>query len=268
MKRRVAFVVLVVLAGSIGIGCGGRVDVVKDKILGQIDSLLGKMDVERKQIDIAMKGLGTGIDGIRKAKIKAKVKRDQIKDEVTGVESQIAKVDSVLKVIRPHLEAKDPVEIAGTKYTPAQVKETATKLLAERKQLSDKLVAIKTVETSLDQTATALENQQTGYQQKLQKLETQVTQLDAQGVALKAKREAATAMAVGDDSMSSSVKSLQDKVNGLLAETTADFQLENEKWNEAASNKDLDSLDATLAKFKSSNETGSEIDKILGTTKK
>ena len=66
------------------------------------------MDVERKQIQIEMKGLNDGIEGIRKAKIKAKVKREQIKGEVEPVQEQIAKVDKVLKLLRPHLEATDP----------------------------------------------------------------------------------------------------------------------------------------------------------------
>lgn len=257
----------VVLALALA-GCGARVEVVKEKVLAQIDSLLGKMDVERKQIEIAMKGLQTGIDGIRKAKIKAKVQRDQVKEETSGIEAQVAKVDGALKVIRPHLDSKDTsevsIDISGTKYSPAELKNTAEKLIGERKKLGDKLSAVKTVETSLEQTASALEKQQNDYQQKIQKLEAQIGQIDAQSIALKAKREAAAAMAMGDDNLASSVKSLQDKVNSLLAGTTAELQSENEKWNETVVNKEIDNIDATISKFKTTSDTASEIDKILG----
>ena len=207
MKR--FFVVLVTMACVAG--CGARVEVAKEKVLKQIDSLLGKMDVERKQIQIEMKGLSDGIDGIRRAKIKAKAKQDQIKGEAEPIQEQIAKVDKVLKLLRTHLEANDPVEIAGKKYSPNEIKETADKLLKERKQLSDKADAMKTVETSLAQTASGLEKQQNVYQQKLHKLEAQVAQIDAQSIALKAKQEAAAAMGNADESLSRSVEGLQEQ---------------------------------------------------------
>lgn len=249
-------------------GCGARVEVVKEKVLGQIDALLGKMDVERKQIELAMKGLQTGVEGIRKAKIKAKVKRDQVKEETTSIEAQVVKVDTVLKVIRPHLESKDTsevsIDISGTKYTPAEIRSTAEKLIGERKKLSDKLSSVKTVENTLDQTTNALEKQQNDYQEKIKKFEAKISQIDAQSIALKAKKEAAAAMAMGDDNLAASVKSLEDKVNVLLAEGMADLQAENEKWNETMANKEIDNLDATISKFRTSSDTASEIDKILG----
>ena len=264
MKR---FLVAVLTLGFVA-GCGARVEVAKEKVLKQIDNLLGKMDVERKQIQIEMNALKDGVEGIRKAKIKAKVKQDQIKGEVEPVQEQIAKVDKVLTLLRPHLEATKPVEIAGKSYAPSEIKETAEKILKERKQLSDKANRMKTVETSLEQTASALEKQQNSYQQKLQTLEAQVAQIDAQSMALKAKQEAAAAMGNADQSLSASVDGLQEKVNNLLAETKADLQTEDEKWNEAAATKEIDSLDATLSKFQGSGDTAAEIDKILGKSKK
>jgi chromosome segregation ATPase len=249
-------------------GCGARVEVVKEKVLGQIDALLGKMDVERKQIELAMKGLQSGVEGIRKDKIKAKVKRDQIKEESSSIDAQVAKVDTALKAIRPHLDSKDTsevsIEISGTKYTPAQIKSTAEKLIGERKRLGDKLSSVKTVENTLDQTFSALEKQQNDYQEKIKRLESKISQIDAQSIALKAKKEAAAAMAMGDDNLASSVKSLEDKVNGLLAEGIADLQSENERWNETMANKEIDNLDATISKFSTPSDTASEIDKILG----
>lgn len=264
MKR----ILLVVLLGTAMVGCGARGEVAKEKVLKQIDNLLGKMDVERKQIQIEMKGLKDGVEGIRKAKIKAQVKDDQIKAEVEPVQEQMGKVDDVLKKLRPHLEATKPVEIAGKSYAPNEIKETADKLLKARKQLSDKASALKTVETSLEQTVSGLEKQQDTYQQKLQKLEAQVAQIDAQSVALKAKQEAAAAMGNADQTLSASVDGLQEKVNNLLAETKADLQAEDEKWNETATDKQIDSLDSTLSKFQGSGDTASEIDKILGGAKK
>ena len=263
MKR---YLVAVLTLGLLA-GCGARVEVAKEKVLKQIDNLLGKMDVERKQIQIEMNALKDGVEGIRKAKIKAKVKQDQITGEVEPVQEQITKVDVVLKLLRPHLEATQPVEIAGKSHTPSEINETADKLLKERKQLSEKADAMKTVETSLEQTAAGLEKQQNVYQQRLQKLESQVAQIDAQSMALKAKQEAAAAMGNADQTLSANVDALQEKVNNLLAETKANLQAEDEKWNEAAVTKEIDSLDSTLCKFQDSRDTAAEIDKLLGGSK-
>ena len=64
------------------------------------------------------------------------------------------------------------------------------------------------------------------------------------------------------------MRGYKNKVNSLLAETKADLQSEDEKWNETAANKEIDSLDATLSKFQGSADTAAEIDKILGDVKK
>ena len=249
-------------------GCGARIEVVKEKVLGQIDALLGKLDVDRKQIELAMKGLQTSVEGFRKAKIKAKVQRDQVKEETTSIEAQVVKVDTVLKVIRPYLESKDTsevsIDISGTKYTPAEIKSKAERLIGERKKLLDKLSSVKTVETKLDQAASALEGEQNKYQEKIKRLEAKISQIDAQSIALKAKKEAAAAMAMGDDNLAASVKSLEEKVDGLLAEGMAELQAENEKWNETMAYKEIDNLDATISKFRTSSDTASELDKILG----
>ncbi len=55
MKKKVFVLVYFGLIAIFAIGCGARVEIVKDKLLSQIGGLLGKIDVERKQIDIAMK---------------------------------------------------------------------------------------------------------------------------------------------------------------------------------------------------------------------
>jgi peptidoglycan hydrolase CwlO-like protein len=262
--KRFLFALLTV---ALSAGCGARVEVVKKTVLDKLDDLIGKTKVARQQIEDEMKGLNAGVDGIRAAKNKARVKQDQFKAEAEPIQEQIAKVDKVLKLLRPHLEATTPVEIAGKTYAPAEIKETAAMLLKERKRLSDKADALKSVETSLEQTASALERQQNEYQKRLQKMESQVAQIDAQLIALNAKHEAAAVMGSTDDSLSRSVDGLQDKVNNLLAETKADLQSENEKWNETAANKEIDSLDATLSKFKGSADTAAEIDKALGGSK-
>ena len=63
---RIAVVVVVCGALLVGLvhGCGARVEVAKDKAMQRIDSLLGSMDVKRKEIELSVTGLKEGIDGL------------------------------------------------------------------------------------------------------------------------------------------------------------------------------------------------------------
>ena len=112
MKRFLLTLLVVALAW----GCGARVEVAKDKVLKQIDAMLGEIDVKRKDIQLSVNGLKDGIEGMRKAKIKAKVKQEQMDRQAESVRQQITQVDDVLKKLRPHLDATTPVQISGKTY--------------------------------------------------------------------------------------------------------------------------------------------------------
>ena len=58
MKR--FFLLLSVL---LAVGCGARAEVAKDKVLAKIDSILGTMEVKRKEIDISVRALNEGTMG-------------------------------------------------------------------------------------------------------------------------------------------------------------------------------------------------------------
>jgi len=126
--KRVAVLVSVVVVASFWYGCGARVEVAKDKVKQKIDSLLGTMDVKRKEIELGISGLKEGIDGLRKAKIKAQVATEQLGRQAFPQEEKLASMDSALKTLRGHLEGDKPVEIAGKTYSPAELKELADRV--------------------------------------------------------------------------------------------------------------------------------------------
>ena len=119
-------------------GCEARTRVAKEKALAKIDSLLGNMDVKRKEVDLSVGALREGLAGLRKAKITAQVQLDQINRKVHAVEDRLSPLDDTLKTLRDHLKSGMVVEIAGRSYTPDELKVMA-QVIAERKGAVEQL---------------------------------------------------------------------------------------------------------------------------------
>lgn len=104
------------------VGCGARTEVAKKRILEKIDSMLGELDVKREEIAQSVTAMKKGIDGLRQAKIKAKVKADQIDRKLEPIEQRIAEIDATLAKIRDPLASGEPYEIGGKTYSQAELK--------------------------------------------------------------------------------------------------------------------------------------------------
>ena len=95
MKRMIVGLAAVTLCAVFFIpGCSdagkARVDVAKKKLLDQIDDALGKMDVQKAEIDNGIKSAKLAADGVRKAKIKAQVSLEQLDEKVKQYQEKIA----------------------------------------------------------------------------------------------------------------------------------------------------------------------------------
>ena len=138
----VAVLVCVALIVACIYGCGARGEVAKDKIQAKIDSLLGSMNVKRKQIEINVADLKEGINGLRKAKIKAQVSNDQIQRQAKPQEEKLANMNTALKTLKVHLQTGKAVEIAGKTYSPAELKDMAERVMEARKACAGQLAGL------------------------------------------------------------------------------------------------------------------------------
>ena len=179
----------------------------------------------------------------------------------------VARLDNALKTLRPHLDKKEPTELAGTTYRPEQIQEMATKLLDERKARSTTLDGLKQVKTSLEKTVAILQERQDKFKSDLARMEGQLAEIDAKMVAAKAMKDASAAMGESGQSMESSVADLDKKIKDLFVDVEVTVRGEGEKWDQAATTKQIDSVDATLSKLEGSSGAAAEIDKILGKSK-
>lgn len=261
----VAVVVCVALVVACVYGCGARMEVARDKIQAKIDNILGSMDVKRKEIEISVANLKEGIDGLRRAKIKAQVCDDQIHRQAKPQEEKLADMDAALKILKGHLQTGKPVEIAGKTYSPAELKEMAARVMEARKACAGQLAGLHESQGRLQKVASTLERRQHDAEGRLAAIEGQLAVIDSNRIALTAMQQSAAALGENDGTLAKSLDRLQDKVNSLHADVEVDLRCEDEKWAETeAASKDSDSVEATVARLQGNHDTLAEIDKILG----
>ncbi len=262
MKRVLVMVVLGILAAALT-GCEARMEVAKDKVKEKIDSLLGSMDVKRKEIEISVNGMKEGINSLRKAKIKVQVSNDQIQREARPLEEKMINTDSALKALRGHLEAAQPVEIAGKLYNQEELKDLAERILRARKVYVGQIDGFHGAETRLNKVASTLERKQLDLQKHLADIEGQLMVIDSNRIALVAMQQSAEAMGENDASLAQSLDHLQKKVNSLYAEIEVGLRTEDAKWAEDLATKEIDATDNLVAGLQNPHDTKDEIDQIL-----
>lgn len=255
MKKLVA--TCLALAVLLMTGCDARTQVAKQKALEKIDSLLGTIDVKRKEIEMSVGALKDGLAGLRKAKIMAQVKLDQLDGKVRPVEDRISTIDDTLKTLRDHLKSGSSVEIAGRTYSPNELKTMAQQVIAERKGAAEQLSGLRNSQVRLKKVASTLERKQQDYESKLSAVENRVAVIDASRIALTAMKDAAEAMGSGDQGVARSVEKLEEKVSDLYAEVETDLIFEDAKWDEAAT------IDKFIVNLQKPDNTIEAIDKVL-----
>lgn len=244
-------------------GCEARIEVAKDKVLSKIDNILGELEVKQKEIELGMQGFSKGIESIRRAKILTKVKAEQIGRRVNETETTIARIDKSLRILRPHLDATDSVDIAGKTYTIQQIKNTADEIIERRKRLSKNLNEFREVQNTLSSMSETLANRQKRYQGRLETLETRLSEIDIKRVATRAMKEASVSVGSGDQSFLNAVEQLEAKVDDLFAEVEVELALENDRWDGTAQIERIEGIDSLIKDLEQPSDTAMEIDAIL-----
>ena len=72
---------IALIAGVTIIGCGPRAQVAADKIVAQIDKVLGELNVKLKKVENAYAELQTSTEGMREKRIDAKVRLEKLQEK-------------------------------------------------------------------------------------------------------------------------------------------------------------------------------------------
>ena len=249
-------------------GCSPRAEVAKKKVLDRLDDMLGKMDVQRQEIDEGMRATKKAVEGVRKARITAQVKCDQIDEKAKPFEEKLAQCDQTLAKLRDLLKADQPAEIAGKTYSVADLKEMAGKVIQARKDAERQIDAYKTARANMRKVVADLSKQQQALETRLTNLQGQVAKLDAEMAAAKTMKEASASMGDKDATLAANLDSLEEKVASLSADVRAELQSESEKWSETKTEKAMSDVDAFIRDSQRPTDTVAEIDRILGPAKK
>ena len=258
-----SLVVVAVLIASLTMGCGSRAEVAKERVVARIDSILGSMDVKRKEIEQSVEALDDGLVGLRKAKIKAQVQADQLQRKADLLDHNIGSIDSTLTTLREHLDSDGPAVIAEREYTAAELDRMARRLLERRAEHIEQLEGLQAARDRLGKVASTLDGKQTEYEGKLAGIRNQLSVIDSNRIALKAMQDAAQAMDGGEASLAKNVAHLEEKVNELYADVESELVGEDSRWSETATREDLESVEAIMSAVREPQSTVREIDAVL-----
>jgi len=269
MKRTM---VMVVLAGAVGAyllpGCSdankARVQVAQKKLLDRIDEALGKMDVQKAEIDNGIKSAKQAADGVRRAKVRAQGNLDQINEKVRPFEERISQCDQSLMKLRDAIAADMPATIAGKTYSVAELKEMAGKVIAARKEAEKQINGFKSARETMTKQVALLTKTQQEIEAKIAGLQSQMVKLDSEIAAAKAMKQASAAMGDADSSLADNLAELERKIATLSADAQSELALETDRWSAANTEKAISDVDAFIRDSQKSTDTLAEIDRILG----
>ena len=246
---------------------GVRGDVARENITKRIDSMLGSMDVKRKEIEHSVSSMKEALLQLRKAKIKAQVKSDQIGRKLTKAESDIENCDDALGHMRNHVMSAETVQLAGREYNPSQLKELAQRILCQRTVCVDQLDGLRQAKQRLQKVVGTLERKRSDYESKLVAIQNQVSVIDSNRIALSAMQQAAQAMDGSDSNLSRNVTQLEEKVNDLYADVEAELIVQDAKWQEDESLQELNTVDSIVSALRPAEDVINQIDAILAESK-
>jgi phage shock protein A len=253
-------------------GCGGpRGEVAQKKMLDHLDDLLGKIDVQKAEIDGGIKAAKQGVEGIRKAKIKAQIQLEQIEqidEKLKPFEEKIGRCDHTLARLRDLIKADMPADIAGKSFSVADLNEMANKVIQARKDADSQIAGFKTARQNMQKLVADLTKTQHGFDARIANLQSQVAKLDAEMTAAKALKQASATMGDGTSTLASNLDDLEKKIATLAADVRGELQGEAARWSETKTDKSIDDVDAFIRDAQNSADTLAEIDRILGAAKK
>jgi chromosome segregation ATPase len=256
------FVICVVSIATIA-GCGVRAEVARDNVMRRIDSMLGTMEVKRKEIDASVDKLHDAIAQLRKAKIKAHVQRDQLRRKHSSLLTKVEGFDDTLRGIREQLADGESVRVDGTTHQATEVTLTATRIMREREALVSQSTGYQIAIDRLGKVISTLEGRQSDYEIRLDEIKHQLSVIDSNRVALTAMQEAAAIMDGHDASFAKGVLSLEEKVNDLFVDVEAGLMEEDYRWESEG----LVSAEQLAAATISADELSRQIDSIVAAGK-
>jgi chromosome segregation ATPase len=246
---------------------GARGDVVKKKVLSDIDKWLGESDVRRAEIDRGIKGLDEGLEKMSDARIKAQVQAEMLGKEVASNKKKIEESKAALVKLKDDLKAFDTNSTYtvsyGTKtYTKKEdLDKMARKVIDNHTALVEQTESMEKRLQTYELTATTLTNREAEGKKELADMRNRLKELDAKIELVKAQKAAAEALDENDKTFADSIAGIKDKIRSAEEGAETAVRKEDKKWKDLTAKTEVEDASKLITNSKN---TVNEIDELLG----
>lgn len=273
MKALFSLLCVAALVGGVYLlstgGCGARGAVARDKVVDQIDALLGKLNVQQKEVEIQFDKLTADTRKLQESKIRAQVNLETITNDKKAKNEKLASIDSGLKRLQPMLVAAqatgETIE-GGKTFTIEQLKTIADSAIKERKGIVSELDGrVKTLEAAWTKNLDFLTKQDSSAGDQLATLDKRIEEIKAKKSSIDAVREASL-IAGPNESINDKFEKLNSDVDKLFVEVETSMRVEEAKLDEQLANMESSSMSIEELLKDDTDVSGTlgEIDAILG----
>jgi chromosome segregation ATPase len=236
--------------------------------LDQIDGMLGKMDVQKAEIEAGLKSARKASGELRRAKHQAQAQLDLIEEKVRPHQDKMARCDDSLAKLRDLIKGDTPADFAGKSYSVTDLKDMAGKLLTARKECEEKVKGFDTAKANMRNVVATIAKRQDDLDARIARLDAMNAKLDAEMAAARAMKKASAAMGDSDATLGENLDELERKMTVLSGDVRAELAGESEKLAAGGTDRAVSEVDAFLKASASPGDTVGEIDRILGPAKK
>jgi chromosome segregation ATPase len=254
------------LVGLMGvIGCGPRAEVAKDKVLAQIDKVLGELNVKEKQIDSKRRELADEMQVVREKKFNAAVRLELLSKRQEASKQELEKLKQGLARGQPKM--KEPqetgkIELNGREVTAEELNRMAGELINRVKSKESEIGSQQTSIDALKRSADFLASQEKAAADMLGKLDLKISEIKDKKIAIDAVKSASSTVG-NDSSINDKISSLSKEIDDMFVDVETAMRVEEAKLDELK-NQTI-SADELLTETGSDlDATMSEIDAILG----
>jgi len=268
MNRLVVCVGILALSlSALFLGCNNatqaRMDVAKKTILEQIDNAIGKMEVQKADIDRNLKTAKLAVGDLRKAKIKAQVSFEQLEQKVRPFQERIEKIDESLVKLRDSIRADMPTTFNGKSYSVSDLKDLAAKVIQSRKTNEERIGSFRSARESMKKAVDATDARQQEVENRITKFEAAISTLESEMESAVAMKQASLAMGNGDSSLGESLDELEKKIASLSSDVRVELAGQSNDWTSDSTDKAVSEVEAFINSPTVASDTLLEIDRVL-----
>lgn len=228
---------LLIVGGVVIVGCGPRGEVAQDKILEQIDKVLGELNVKQKSIEMQYDKLRDMLEKVRLQRIETGVRLERITAEKEAKESELAEIEGNLQRLRPLIaQARDSesgvfVNDNGVEFSLDELTRRAKSLMDQHGDITRVLEnRIASQFKVLTDSNTMMVNQESVTKEQLDALKDKIEEIDEKKKSVEALR--ATSEIAGTTSINDELAALNEQVDEMLIDLDVATAQEQEKLNE------------------------------------